>query len=165
MARRRRQSRRRSSTVADGDGGHVPYTHHMPVRVNEALASSDDDADNDDVIFDEGQQTSITHEDRGSYLAPADEETRADGGQKKRKSRFSGLFDRRKKSYESITKEVTKPAETHKHHTLLPDKHDHAKSREQYEKDLVIRRLERERREAELLEGEWSRRCLLNELL
>jgi hypothetical protein len=159
VARRRRETRRRSSTVVEGASGHVPYTHHLPERFAEGAASSDEDiADHDHTTFDDDRPGSSTHDDSRSHLAHSGEGVelgKQEDGKKNRKGRLSGLFHRRKKSLESITKEVARSIEGPKHHTPLHDKHEHAKSREQYEKDLAIRRLERERREAELMEGEY----------
>lgn len=161
MARRRREARRRSSTMGEGEGGHVPFTHHIPARVNEAVESSEDDSgDNETRTFDDDRpSTSMTGGDT-THLLPPGEITKTDEGKKKRKGRFSQLFHLRKKSSESISKEVMRSGGTVKVFPTTPDSHDHARSRELYLKDLEIRRIERERRDNELLDGKSSHfRC------
>lgn len=161
IARRQREARRRSSTMGEGEGGHVPFTHHIPARVNEAVESSGDDSgDNETRTFDDDRpSTSMTGGDT-THLLPPGEITKADERKKKRKGRFSQLFHLRKKSSESISKEVMKSGGTVKVFPTTPESHDHARSRELYLKDLEIRRIERERRDNELLDGKSSHfRC------
>jgi hypothetical protein len=151
IARRRREARRRSSTLGDGEGGHVPFTHHVPIRVDEAAESSGGESgDNENRTIEDRPASSMLGGD-SAHLLPPSEGSKEDG-KKRKKGRFSGLFQRRKKSFESITREVTRPAEpipSPASHTS----HDHAQSRELYLKDLEIRKIERERRELELADG------------
>lgn len=149
-ARRRTEARRRSSTLLQPEGGHVPITHHIPTRVAEQQESSwEDDAADRSVEDDRPASSAQNH-------AEAESVPHNDGllktSDQKRKGRFSGLFRRSKKSSDSLRKEPT-PA------LALPSQHeqaraDQARARERYEKELVIRKLEQERRDAELLEGE-----------
>jgi hypothetical protein len=152
IARRRREARRRSSTLGDGEGGHVPFTHHVPIRVNEAEESSDDSGDNDNATTEDRPTSSMLIADN-THLKPPSETSKEDG-KKRKKGRFSGLFHRSKKSTESISREFATPgpvASPASHAT-----HDHAQSRELYLKDLEIRTIERERRDEEVWEGESS---------
>jgi len=151
-ARRRREARRRSSTLGDPEGGHVPFTHHVPIRVNEASGSSgDESADNDNGTIEDRPPSSMLVSDN-THLKPPSETSKEDG-KKRKKGRFSGLFHRRKKSTESLSREFTTPGGP----VASPASHtarDHAQSRELYLKDLEIRTIERERREEEDREGE-----------
>jgi hypothetical protein len=152
IARRRRAARRRSSTLGDGEGGHVPFTHHVPIRVNEAEESSgDESADHDNGTIEDRPPSSMLVADNTHIKPPS--ETSKEDGKKRKKGRFSGLFHRRKKSTESLSREYTTPGRP----IPSPASHtsrDHAQSRELYLKDLEIRTIERERREEEDREGE-----------
>lgn len=157
--RLRREARRRSSTLVEPEGGHVPFTHHLPVRVDEILESSgeEDGSTHTRITFDEddrpassAQRTieSTTQHSDVVASAPAASPKPKD---KKRKGRISGLFRRSKKSSESLRKEHTTQHDA-KHHEQA--KADHAKAREQYDRDRATRQMEQERRDAELAEGE-----------
>jgi hypothetical protein len=161
-ARRRREARRRSSTMGEGEGGHVPFTHHIPARVNEAIESSGDDSgdnDNETRTFDDDRPSSaVTGAGDTTHLLPPGEITKTD--KKKRKGRLSQLFGRRKKSSESMSTEVMRSGGTVKVFPTTPDFHDHARARESYLKDLEIRQLERERRDNEIWDGKSAVDCV-----
>jgi hypothetical protein len=158
IARRRREARRRNSTIGEAEG-HIPFTHHIPARLNETIESSGEesaDDENDIQALDNVPAPSSTHDGDTSHLRPPSETSKqSDDKKKKRKGRFSQLFHRRKKSLESITREVTRPAEVRS--SPIPvtrAAHGHSLTREQYLEDLNIRQLERERRENEIADGE-----------
>ena len=152
IARRRREARRRSSTLGDGEGGHVPFTHHVPLRVNEAEESSGNESpDNGNGMIEDRPLSSMLVADN-LHLKPPSETSKEDGKTRK-KGRFSGLFNRRKKSTDSLSREFATPVRP------IPspashNSHDHAQSRELYLKDLEIRAIERERRDEEFWEGQ-----------
>ena len=151
ISRRRREARRRSSTMGEGEGGHVPFTHHIPIRVNEAEESSGDESgENENRTIEDRPSSSMLVGDN-SHIQPG--ETSKEDGKKRKKGRFSQLFHRRKKSSDSITREISRVAEP-KSSPASHASHDHAQSRELYMKDLEIRKIERERREAEQQDGE-----------
>lgn len=148
-ARRRREARRRSSTLLEPEGGHVPFTHHIPTRVAELQESSGEDDNPDRTAEDDRPASSAQNHTEAESVPHSDGLLKT--SDQKRKGRFSALFRRSKKSIDSLRKDPV-PA------FALPSQHeqakvDHAKARERYEKELVIRKLEQERRDAELLEG------------
>lgn len=150
-AQRRRESRRRSSTVVEPEGGHVPFTHHLPSRLNEVHeGSSGEDASAATTFDDDRPSTSTSH-------APPQSDSPSKASDKKRKGRLSGFFRRSPKSSDNLRKNVSPHHLPSLHHDQV--KVDHAKAHEQYEKDKAIRQLEQERRDAELAEGEpWKNR-------
>ena len=118
-ARRRREARRRSSTLLEPEGGHVPFTHHLPTRVAELQESSGEDETSNRTIDDDRpassaqdhpEPVSIPHSD--PVLKPSDH---------KRKGRLSGLFRRSKKSSDNLRKDPT-PA------LALPSNHEQARA-------------------------------------
>jgi hypothetical protein len=138
--------------LGEGEGGHVPFTHHVPIRVDEAEESSGDESgDNDNQTVEDRPPSSMLLRD-GAHLQVPSEGSKEDS-KKRKKGRFSGLFHRRKKSTESMTREVSRVAEP-KPSPASHTSHDHAQSRELYLKDLEIRKIERERREEQEREGE-----------
>lgn len=139
-----------------GEGGHVPFTHHMPVvTVNEDPGeTTDEDVPSAvDLATMGGIQRDASFR-SGMSSAAADPPTTlgAVGKEKEKKHRLSGIFGlRRKKSEQDLRPVVDKHG--HAHGKTEAEK---AKERERYEKDLEMRRKEAERREAELAQGQSS---------
>lgn len=152
-ARRRREAaRRRSSTVVEPEGGHIPFTHHLPTRLNEVHeGSSGEDASAHTTFDDDRPTSSALLEAPSTSLGTASPGKTSD---KKRKGRLSGLFRRSKKSFENLRNDVSPHQVAALHHEQV--RADHAKAREKWEKDNIVQELERERRDAELAEGTWT---------
>lgn len=147
-ARRRREARRRSSTLVVPEGGHVPFTHHLPSRVAEMQESSGEDSSAKRTM-DDDRPISVARDETESIPHSGGVSKTSD---KKRKGRLSGLFRRPKKSTENLPKTPLPPTVHPSHHEQA--RLDHEKAREKYEKELENRRIEQKRRDEELLEGE-----------
>lgn len=148
--------RARAGSRAEFDGGHVPFTHHLPT-----------------LHIDEDRHSVTTNEtmtaghDNGSANGDHAESRDPNGVKEKRntgmgKSRLSQLFHlKKKKSSDSVV--LDKPHRLEKERTLLPvnddARHKLVKDRptrresQDTEKDLERRRIEQERRDAELAQG------------
>ncbi|WWC73765.1 uncharacterized protein I206_107737 [Kwoniella pini CBS 10737] len=148
-------SRRRASSkaglLADGQsGGHIPFTHHLPVpQVDEG--SPDDELDDISENL-----PAITEQESGSIpmgRPSQPDKSGKEGKEKEKKSRLSNIFhigSGKKKTTET-------PTIKHEHHLLHKDhktdlqkEQEKAREREKYEKDVERRRLEQERRDEEL---------------
>ncbi|WVQ95991.1 hypothetical protein IAU59_003091 [Kwoniella sp. CBS 9459] len=138
----RRRASSKAGMVQDGQGGHVPFTHHVPMVAVE-------DQDTDDASATPTENLPAISED-----APAPARTPVDGikakkSEKEKRGRLSGLFHLGKRK--SIEAGVPEALTTHKDHKTDAQKaEEKARDRERYEKDLERRRLEQERRDEEL---------------
>ncbi|OCF43808.1 hypothetical protein I317_02250 [Kwoniella heveanensis CBS 569] len=135
----RRRASSKAGLMADGQGGHIPFTHHVPM-----VAVEDHDTDADSVPAAESLPAIV--EDTPS---PARTPVGGIKGEKEKRGRLSGLFHLGKRK--SIDAGLPEVLTSHKDHKTDAQKaEEKARDRERYEKDLERRRLEQERRDEEL---------------
>ncbi|WVW86993.1 hypothetical protein I302_109049 [Kwoniella bestiolae CBS 10118] len=147
QALHRRRASSKAGMMSDGQGGHVPFTHHLPVpSVDEGSPEQElDDVSDGLPAITENDSTALPS------LAPTvSDKSSKEGKEKEKKSRLSNIFHiGKKKAPEAPNK--------HDHHLLHKDhrtdkqkEEDKAREREKYERDVERRRLEQERRDEEL---------------
>lgn len=151
--------RARAGSRADYDGGHVPFTHHLPT------AQIDEDARS--VATTETAPGTQENGSANGDHAPHRESTGLGVKEKRKegmpKSRLSQLFHlKKKKSSDSIPSErshrlqtphITHAAIDEARHKLVKERPARRES-EDTDRDIERRRIEKERREAELAQGE-----------
>lgn len=126
----------------DPEGGHVPFTHHVPVVTVDEL---DNETIDSREISDDGGPTEPNghmHERESSVSTPSHERKEEERG---KRHRLSLLFHRKKRSSEALTRsESTK--------VIKKPKEDKVDS-DRAEREEIMRRKEHERRETELAQG------------
>jgi hypothetical protein len=154
MADRRRRASSRG-TAGDGEGGHIPFTHHVPaVTVEEDRQSEGTDTE-------QGYETLLTARPGSSQINdPAQDmaapiNTSPNGHAKLgKRHRLSSLFQiKRKKSSERV---VSTPTQLHSN---SEHKSDHQKNtdKQRSDREVEMKRREQERHDAELAQGKYLR--------
>lgn len=154
----------------DMHGGHIPFTHHLPMVPQEA----DEEEDNYDEV------SSQTHSATVDGVQPvreqsllwedskAKETTKKEKKKKKGKSALSNLFHfgRQRGSNgngngngNGTEGEHTPKVKEKEHHWRAPDWHseEHARDREAREREEEMRRIEWEKRQEEIMQGACGR--------
>lgn len=144
------RKRSRAASRAESEGGHIPFTHHIPI------VHTPDDAQS----VSTGDTHSIGHPSTGSAElnghTPASREKKSGMAGK---SRLSQMFHiKRKKSAENVHPEKHNKLEKSVHLPKDPEREREIVERrrreqERADQDAERRRLEMERREAELAQG------------
>lgn len=166
----RPRSASRASMSTDMHGGHIPFTHHLPMVPQEA----DEEEDNYDEV------SSQTHSATVDGVQPvreqsllwedskAKETTKKEKKKKKGKSALSNLFHfgRQRGSNgngngngNGTEGEHTPKVKEKEHHWRAPDWHseEHARDREAREREEEMRRIEWEKRQEEIMQGACGR--------
>ncbi|WRT69632.1 uncharacterized protein IL334_006621 [Kwoniella shivajii] len=149
-ALRRRRASSKGGLTPDGQGGHVPFTHHLPVpHVEEGAPEEEEDLE----AASDGLPA-ITENDLEPTRVPtqSSKSSKEVKENKDKKNRLSSLFSmKKKKSIDQVSQQH------HEHHLLHRDhksdrqkEEEKAREKEKYEKDVERRRLEQERRDEEL---------------
>ncbi|WVF68452.1 hypothetical protein IAT40_003218 [Kwoniella sp. CBS 6097] len=138
----RRRASSKAGLTADGQGGHIPFTHHVPTVAV-------DDQDTDGAIAPPTESLPAIKEDTPSPARTSIEGLKPKNKEKEKRGRLSGLFHLgKRKSIDAGMSEVLTPQKDHK--TDAQKAEEKARDKERYEKDVERRRLEQERRDEEL---------------
>ncbi|WWC92744.1 uncharacterized protein L201_007703 [Kwoniella dendrophila CBS 6074] len=146
---RRRASSKAGMLSENQGGGHVPFTHHLPVP---QVDQGSPERELDDVSDGLPAITEIDTASAPSRVLTQSDKSSKEGKEKEKKSRLSNIFliGKKKPAVESNPHK-------HDHHLLQKDhrtdkqkEEDRIREKEKYEKDIERRRLEQERRDEEL---------------
>ncbi|WWC95775.1 hypothetical protein V866_002641 [Kwoniella sp. B9012] len=145
----RRRASSKGGLLSDGQGGHVPFTHHLPVpSVDEGSPEHELD-DVSEVL------PAITEND--SAVLPSmptiqSDKSSKDGKEKEKekKNRLSDIFHIGKKRSADVPPKHDHNLLHKDHRTDKQKEEDKLRERERYERDVERRRLEQERRDEEL---------------
>jgi len=131
------------------DGGHVPFTHYVPVVPTVQVDDTDDGS------ITAGDTSTVGGHEGSSTSRAGESSSGKKGGMPK--SRLSQLFHlKKKKSTDSFHSDKDKqPHKLEKPDRWKEEKEKEARERAREDKDAERRRLEHERREAELAQGMW----------
>jgi hypothetical protein len=155
MAERRRRASSRV-TMGDAEGGHIPFTHHVPVGMVQEPDEEGTDPESDPEVITSGTVTTAPA--NGINTASSERNDSAKKAESvDKRNRLSQLFHiKRKKSSEGIV--PVPQTQQPRHHLKLDHKSDAQKlaEKQKAEREQEMKRKEHERYEAELAQGEYS---------
>ncbi|WWD20266.1 hypothetical protein CI109_104742 [Kwoniella shandongensis] len=148
FAQGRARAASRASMSPDDIGGHIPFTHHIPIAQVDEERETDEESHSVEVQDD--VPTAMPSETEPATAKPIGSKT-ARTGSKEKKGRLSQLFHLGKRKGSDIIVPELQPRDRPKEQRL--EKHrseEHAKEKAKLDKEAEMRRLEQERRADEL---------------
>ncbi|OCF73256.1 hypothetical protein I204_06487 [Kwoniella mangroviensis CBS 8886] len=145
----RRRASLKGGLLSDGQGGHVPFTHHLPVP-------SVDEGSPEHELDDVSEVLPAIMENDSAVLPSMptiqSDKSSKDGKEKEKekKNRLSNIFHIGKKKSADVPPKHDHNLLHKDHRTDKQKEEDKLRERERYERDVERRRLEQERRDEEL---------------